>query len=381
MSAAGGSAELDLFLESTRKFLERESSTSYLRELADRRTGFDRAWWNEGAGLGWLSLALPEALGGVALSEHAIRDQVLLAQEMGRVVAPGPLTMGMTVLSSLGEADDTARYSSQLDTLLSGQEVATLAMYEPGRPWSPFAATLRVSRTPEGYRLTGIKDRIESGDQADLFLVSADLHGELAHFLVPTRAAGVRVEAMRSLDLTRRFAMLTLEDVELPQAARVHFKHGARVAIERQCQQLFVLQSAETAGVTARVFELTLQWAFDRYSFGRQLASYQAIKHRCASMRTWLEAMHAITAKAATAVEQGARDAAVLTRAASRFVSTKSLEIIQDCVQIHGGIGVTWEHDLHIFLRRAIVNNAMYGTPDEQARDLRELLTNAEGEA
>jgi len=381
MTLVAASAERDLFLESTRKFLERQSPTSYLRELSERRVGFDRQWWIDGAGLGWLSLAVPEAMGGASLSEHPVLDTVWLTQELGRVVAPGPLSVSMTVLSALSQARNSSRYAAQMEGLLSAEAVATLALYEPGCAWAPSAPRLRAERTSNGYRLTGSKDRVEAGDQADLLLVTAELAGEPAQFLVPAKQAGVRVERMRSLDLTRQFATVAFESVELSAEARVEFERGAAAAIERQCQQLFILQSAETVGVTARVFELTMQWAFDRYSFGRPLASYQAIKHRCAGMRTWLEAMHAITERAAQAFEAGARDSGLLTRAASRLVSARSLEIIQDCVQIHGGIGVTWEHDLHIFLRRAVVNSAMYGTPEEQTRALRDLLGKSEGEA
>jgi alkylation response protein AidB-like acyl-CoA dehydrogenase len=150
---------------------------------------------------------------------------------------------------------------------------------------------------------------------------------------------------------------------------------AAGPALERQQQIAVVLQCAETCGVVERVLEFTISWAFDRYSFGRPLASYQALKHRFADMKTWLEACHATTQAAARAVEDRSDEAAELVSVAKSFVGSRSTVIIQDCVQMHGGIGVTWEHDLHLYLRRATVNRALYGTPEEHRRRIADLVT------
>ena len=120
-------------------------------------------------------------------------------------------------------------------------------------------------------------------------------------------------------------------------------------------------------------FEMTVEWGFDRYSFGRPLASYQALKHRFASMKTWLEASHAISDEAAVATASGAADAPLLVSAAKAYVGDFGLELAQECVQMHGGIGVTFEHDLHLFLRRVTVNRALFGTPADHRRRLAQL--------
>jgi alkylation response protein AidB-like acyl-CoA dehydrogenase len=118
---------------------------------------------------------------------------------------------------------------------------------------------------------------------------------------------------------------------------------------------------------------VTVQWGFDRYSFGRPLVSYQALKHRYADMRTWLEACHATTQAAAAAVQAGSPDAAQLVSVAKSFVAERAQWILQDCVQLHGGLGVTWEHDLHLYLRRATADRALYGTPEDHRRRLADL--------
>jgi alkylation response protein AidB-like acyl-CoA dehydrogenase len=222
--------------------------------------------------------------------------------------------------------------------------------------------------------LSGAKDRVEFGADADQLVVGAVLDGEFAQLVVPTRAPGVRIEPVWSLDLARSFATVVLDAVELDEAAVLTRADDALRAVERQAQIVHVLQSAETAGATEFVFELTRQWATDRFAFGRPLASYQAIKHRMADMVTIVHAVQAIVRSAAEAVHLDSPAAPTLSRAAAVFAGSRSLELMQDCVQLHGGIGVTWEHDLHLYLRRATVNRAHYGTPDELTVSLERLL-------
>jgi alkylation response protein AidB-like acyl-CoA dehydrogenase len=144
--------------------------------------------------------------------------------------------------------------------------------------------------------------------------------------------------------------------------------------VNRQVQIAAALQCAETAGAVQRVFEFTVQWAFDRYSFGRPLASYQALKHRFADSKTWLEACLATAGAAAHAGSLRTEDADELASVATSYVGQRATDIIQDCVQLHGGIGVTWEHDIHLFLRRATVNRATYGTPHDHRERVAALL-------
>jgi alkylation response protein AidB-like acyl-CoA dehydrogenase len=132
--------------------------------------------------------------------------------------------------------------------------------------------------------------------------------------------------------------------------------------------------------VLDRVFEMTLQWAFDRYSFGRPLASYQALKHRFADLRTWLEGCQATSAAATEAVQQRSPEAAELVSVAAAYVGDRSLDIVQDCIQLHGGIGLTWEHDLHLYLRRVTVNRALYGTPADHRLRVAAILSEARAE-
>ncbi|WP_236791927.1 acyl-CoA dehydrogenase family protein [Amycolatopsis sp. GM8] len=367
------SAEQRLFRTTTKSFLEKEFPLERVRGLAERDTGFDREWWARGAELGWTAMLVPEELGGGSISGAGLRDLAIVAEELGRGVAPGPLLATNTVLAGLVAAQQAGPdHAAAIEDLVAGQRIASWAVYEPGGQWDPRHPALIAKATPGGYRLHGVKDRVEAAGQADLFLVTAATGDGVAQFLVPAATAGVVVEPQWSLDLARRFHVVRFDDVEVPASALVG-SAGADEVLERQALVALVLQCAETCGGVERVFEFTTQWLFDRFSFGRPLASYQALKHRFADMRTWLEACQATTQAAITAVQDGAADAPELVSVAKSYVGDRAVQIIQDCVQMHGGIGVTWEHDLHLFLRRATVNRSLYGTPEDHRRRLADL--------
>src|SRR5262249_52750183 len=139
-------------------------------------------------------------------------------------------------------------------------------------------------------------------------------------------------------------------------------------------QLALAVQCAEMVGAIDRVFEFTVQWAFDRYSFGRPLASYQALKHRFADMKMWLEACHGTATAAARAVDGGAADASELVSVAKAYIGDQAPELVQDCVQLHGGIGITWEHDIHLYLRRVTQDRSLYGAPAQHRDRVAALL-------
>src|SRR5262249_45910555 len=178
---------------------------------------------------------------------------------------------------------------------------------------------------------------------------------------------------------SRRFSVVQFDHVRVPASALIGRAGEARDDVERQLQQALVLLSAEAVGAMQAAFDMTVEWAFDRYSFGRPLASYQALKHRFPPMATWLQASHAISDEAASAVTEGRPDAGELVSAAKAYVGEYGAELLQDCVQLHGGIGVTFEHDLHLFLRRLTLLRTLLGTPDAHRRRLARLVGQKEG--
>ncbi|MGE5695907.1 MAG: acyl-CoA dehydrogenase family protein [Candidatus Sericytochromatia bacterium] len=357
------SPERLLFASTAQAFLDKEASLGRVRELHAAGMSFEPEWWRRAAELGWGSLLVPEKLGGGSVSGNGLEDLALIAELIGKSVAPGPLHPVSIVLAGLVEAGGA--HATVIETLMSGESVASWAVYEPGKAWAPAEPTVTARPTGTGFRLDGVKDRVEAGAESDVLLVVARTDDGIGQFLVPTGASGVTVEAQPSVDLVKRYARVGLDGVEVDASAAVGTAAQTPALIQRQSHVASVLQCSEVVGVLETVVGFTIQWALDRYSFGRPLASYQALKHRFADLKIWLEACRATTRAAVAQVAARSPDADMAVSVAKSYVGEHAPAMVQDCIQLHGGIGVTWEHDLHLFLRRVTLYRSMLGTPED----------------
>jgi alkylation response protein AidB-like acyl-CoA dehydrogenase len=377
--------EQAFFHGTTRQFLDDKVPTSLLRELRSDPAGFGRDYWRQGADLGWTSLLVTEADGGGSVSGQGLLDLALVAFEFGRYAAPGPLTAANVVTAAVARSGTAPQKAGLLPGLMTGDQIGTWAYAEP-RPFGRLGAVgVRARRSGGQYLLTGAKAPVEAAGQADLFLVTAllvtegDEAGGLVQFLVPAGTPGVSVRPLRTLDITRRYGRVTFTDAAVPASAVLGEPGAAAADVERQLQIALVIQLAELTGTMDRGLELTTEWLFNRYSFGRPLASYQALKHRFADMRAWLEAAHAMADAAAQHVQDETTRAGEYVSAGKSVLGTAALEVLQECVQFHGGIGVTFEHDLHLYLRRATVDAQLYGTVAEHRERLTAIVEANDG--
>jgi alkylation response protein AidB-like acyl-CoA dehydrogenase len=355
----------EVFREATARFLADEAPPEVIRRLRADPAGLPDGYWRSGAELGWTSPLVAEEHGGGSISGAGLTDLTVIAHEFGAHAAPGPLAAANVVASTLSSHGGPA-HSDVLAAVLAGTSLATCALGEPG-PAPGVPSGVRVTLRADGADviLDGVARPVEYAAQSDHILVTAQVAGTdgFAQVLIPTAAAGVGVEPLRTVDLTRRFAAVRFDAVRLPASALVGEPGDVAEQVERQFQVALVLACAETVGAMQTAFDLTVKWAFERYSFGRPLASYQEIKHRFADLKTWLEASHAISDKAAAAFDAGDPGALELASVAKAYTGEFGAELLQDCVQLHGGIGVTFEHDLHFYLRRGTLNRALFGTP------------------
>ena len=351
-----------------------------IRSLGTQESTFDCEFWHRGAELGWTTLLVPEDAGGGSISGNGLVDLTIVASQFGRHAAPGPLVGTNVVAASLARWGSANQHRDPMASLINGMATAT---------WCPAPTSLAAAITAGGLRATttsadeielnGVLDCVEEASEVTYLLASAtDESGSRSWYLVQMSAPGVMTSPLKAVDLARRYGRVTLSSVTVPAAARV----GQRGAADDYEQQMLdiaaTLQSAEMVGAWQRCLEMTLRWISDRYSFGRPLASYQEIKHRIADSRMAIEAGAAVTARAARAVGEGASDASQWANAAMAYVGRVAPESIQDCVQLHGGIGVTSDHDLHLFLRRVITNAQMWGTPADAAATLVDLIQPAQ---
>jgi alkylation response protein AidB-like acyl-CoA dehydrogenase len=211
--------------------------------------------------------------------------------------------------------------------------------------------------------------------EAEHILVTARHGAGLSQFLVPAGWPGVHVTPLHGVDMTKRFARVEFDRAQLPDSSLVGKAGGAGPAVEWLTDLAITVQLAEMCGSMRWAFDTTLEWSFQRYSFGRPLASYQEIKHRFADMKMWLEASLAITAQCADAVDRATHGRSELVSAGKCYVGRYGVELLQDCVQLHGGIGVTFDHDLHLFLRRVVTDAPLFGSWFEHAARLTDMLS------
>jgi alkylation response protein AidB-like acyl-CoA dehydrogenase len=373
--------EQEFFRATTERFLVEHAPPDALRRLRDDAVGFDRDYWRRGADLGWTSLLVDEANGGGSISGAGLVDLSLVAYEFGLHAAPGPLVATNVVASALSDFGAPGAQAEVLAGLLSGETIATWCAPELGARPGEWRTGVEIERAGDRFVLRGAVRPVEHAGQADHFLVTAD-HGDdglMTQVLVPAGAEGVTVEALETVDLTRRFGAVSFDGVRVGAEAVVGAPGVPDVA--RQLRQAITMLNAEAVGAMQAAFDMTVEWSFDRYSFGRPLASYQALKHRFADMMSWLQAGHAISDAACAAAQDDEPNADELASAAKAFIGRHGGELIQDCVQMHGGIGVTFDHDLHLYLRRLTVNRSVAGTPREHLRRIAGIVEAREGAA
>ena len=364
-------SDQELLRDTTARYLSNRVPLSTQRKLRDHPAGFEPDYWTGGAELGWTMLLASEEDGGGSVSGRGLVDLALIAYEFGKHAAPGPLVdCNVAVLALSGQAGEAQQ--AALGEVLSGAAIASVCL--GAAPWHmPGEASVSVRRDGDDLVIDGSVKPVESAAQAQYLVVTGQSEGGMTQVLVPVDTPGVTVKPLKAIDVTRRFAKVTFEGARISASALIGDYGKADAAVARQVQHAAALLAAEFVGAMDAAFEMTLDWTFNRYTFGRALASYQALKHRMADMKSWLEASHAVSDAAAEAVADGSDSAAELASAAKSYIGVQGPELCQEGVQLHGGIGVTYEHDLHFFLRRVTLNALLYGTPADHRRLLAAL--------
>jgi alkylation response protein AidB-like acyl-CoA dehydrogenase len=349
--------EQELFRETAARFLADRWPTSAVRRLIGDASGLDRGVWDRGAGLGWTSLLVPEDLGGGSLSGAGVRDLAIIAEETGRVLVAGPLLPANIVAFALARDRAGQLAQAHLPGIAAGRLLAA---------WVADRDAVRATPAGDGYRLTGTVGPVQDAHVADYLLVTA---GGGTQLLVPATAPGVSVELLGGLDLSRRYCRIRFDGVQVPASAQVA-ADGSE--LDLQLSLALALQCAETVGAIRAAYEMTLRYVRERRAFGRPIGSYQALKHRLAEMLLWLESSQAVTSAAVTAVQaasdggpgsarEAGRRALAAARTAKAYVADRGPALVRDCLQMHGGVGYTWEHDIHLYLRRVEANAEIYG--------------------
>lgn len=342
-----------------RSFLAEHASEQDLRRAIEGDRGWDRKTWLRLAQeMGVQGLAIPEEYGG---SGFGLLELGVVFEELGRVLFPGPFlsSIGLAATLLLATGDEPA-CADLLPGIAAGHTVATLALTEECGCWTEDAVTTRAQHGPGGWTVSGTKAFVLDGPMADLLLVVARSSQGVGVFAVASSAKGVAVSARPTLDVTRRQARVDLRDAP----ARLVGSDGRGwPAVERALRVGAVLLAAEQVGGAAAVLDMAVEYATTRHQFGRAIGSFQSVKHKAADMLLRLEAARSA---AQYALWAAATDGAELPAAASLakvYCSEAYTHCAEANLQIHGGIGFTWEHRAHLYLRRAKSAQTLLGSP------------------
>jgi alkylation response protein AidB-like acyl-CoA dehydrogenase len=350
----------------TREFFTRESTPRTVRSVMQDPRGFSDATWQQMAEMGLQGLTIDGGYGGQGLG---MVELALVLDEMGRAAYPGPffatVVLAASAIAESGQESQMARY---LPDIARGRTRATLALIEERLSWTPAAVQLTALRQGDSFTLSGEKRFVPFAHVADLILVaartSADRTDGTTVFVVPADAAGLSQVANVEMDRTNPTSTVTFSQVKVPPDAVIGEVNRGWNLLGPVRQRAAVAASAEMLGAARRCMDMSVEYAKVRQQFGQPIGMFQAIKHACAEMLLEVENAHAATYYAAWAQDARAADAALAASAAKAYVGDASRKVCGSSIQVHGGIGFTWEYDLHLYFKRAKHFEPLYGDAD-----------------
>jgi len=350
-----------LLKNSARAFLDEHCKPATVRLLWDDARGESESMWKEMAQLGWLGLSLPEEHGGSGLG---MVESALLLEELGRAAYPGPFWPTMLAAAAVTDHGTEVQKKRWLGAIATGEARAALALLDADLDWNPDAVATRADKTSTGWQLTGLKRYVAWGHVASVLLVPARTPDGVSLFLVEPGASGIRWTPMMNMDPGTRLADLTLDRVPVRSDDLLGAPGAAAPALRQLLRRGAVGAAAEMLGAARRCLDMAVGYAKVREQFGQPIGSFQAIRHKCADMLLETENSHSAVYYAAWALDAGAEDAGTATSIAKSYVGDAARKVCGEAIQVHGGIGFTWEYDLHMYFKRAKALEAQYGDAD-----------------
>lgn len=368
----GFSEDQELLRSVVRDYLRAKTPPSYARTMTEDPLGITDDVWREMAGLGWLGLAVPEEYGGSGLG---FLDLAILMEEAGEVVLPGPLmsTAALATPAILAHAT-VAQKERYLPEIATGKLRGTMAFAEtPGR-WAGDAVFATAESKGGRYVLRGTKLFVPDARSADFFLVVAKLAEGCGIFVVPRDAGALVVTPMHVIDGTRKLDVVELGGVEVEADALLGAEVVSEAALERLVDVARVLLAAEMCGAADAALAMSVEYVKIREQFDRKIATFQAIQHKLADMKVLLENARSLVYYAAWALDTRSADERLAAAMTKAYASEACVKVVAEAIQVHGGIGFTWEHDLQLYFKRVKSAELTYGDATANRRTVAELL-------
>jgi alkylation response protein AidB-like acyl-CoA dehydrogenase len=356
----GTTAEQDELRASVRRFLAARAPLTRVRELMESEDGTDRSVWEQaGTQLGLQGLAIPEAYGGAGFS---FAEQAIVLEEFGAALYGGPyLASAVLAATALLASQDEGARRDLLPGIASGEVIATLALTEDDGSWDPASIRMSAAKNGAEWKLDGHKSFVLDGHSAGLLLVVASTTAGLSLFAVTGAAAGLTRTALPTLDQTRKLARLEFSDVP---GRLIGSPGDAAAVLDRTLDVAAIALAAEQLGGAQRALDMAVEYAKTRHQFGRPVGSFQAIKHRCSDLLLEVESLRSAICYAAAAVAEGSAEVPVIAPLVKAYASETFFHVAAENIQIHGGIGFTWEHDAHLYFKRAKASELFLGDGD-----------------
>ncbi len=363
--------------ESARTFFARESSTARVRELMASETAYDEKLWRAIADKGWTGLLIPEEFGGVGLG---LVELAVVAEEMGRACLPSPFISTIWAAALISRAGNEGQRARFLEPISSGDLKATVALLEESADWDPAAIQMEVETRGKNLLVRGRKLFVTDAAVADLIICVARQDGRLIFVPVSRSQAGIEIIPTPGIDATRKLYTVEFDDVLVPSSDALDFSTKPEDALEQASATATVVLCAEMLGGMQWVLDNTVEYAKTRQQFGKPIGVYQAVQHQCADMLMWTEGSRSASYYAAWAVSQDDHAARIAVSLAKAYCSDAAREIGNRGIQVHGGIGFTWEHDLHLYYKRAKSSEIMFGDANYHREMLaKEIVDEDEG--
>ena len=356
------SEEQEMLRASAREFLAKQCPPSYVRQMMEAEDAWDKVFWAKLAEMGWTGLGIPEAYGGVG----TFLDLVVVLEEAGRALLPGPFfsTMGLAVPTLL-ESGSEAQKQEVLTAIAAGDARATVALTEPQGRWDADGVTLAAQQSGDGWRLDGVKLFVPDAAVADHVIVAARTRGSgedgITLFLVSGRPDGMTVSPLKTMDMTRRWYEVRFDGVQVAGTAVVGSVDQGWVPLRRALDWAAAGLCAEMVGGAQHVLDSSVEYAKTRQQFGKPIGIYQAVSHKLADMLLETESARSATYYAAWAVDADAPDRSLAASMAKAYTSDAYRRAAGNGIQVHGGIGFTWEHDMHLYFKRAKASEVTLG--------------------
>jgi alkylation response protein AidB-like acyl-CoA dehydrogenase len=366
-----------------RRFLEKECSMNYVHAMAEDPQGFTKEIWAKMAELGWMGMRIPEAYGGMGMG---LVDLTIVLEEMGRAVFPGPffstVLLAAEALIELGNDAQRERYLSGIAT---GETRGTLALYEPEGGADPAYIQMKAKSNKGEFVLNGTKLFVPDA-QASNFLVCAartaagnDPEQGITLFLVDSSAKGVSISPLPGMDGTRKLCAVEFKGVRVGKEGILGEPNKGWKPLLKALQRAQVGLCAESIGGAQRSMEMAVEYAKVRVQFDQPIGGFQAIKHRCAQMFLEVESARSLLYWAAWAQDHGdPRDAALAASAAKAYCTEVFKGVATSAIQVLGGTGFSWEHDIHFYLKRAKANEVALGDPVYHREQMARFLETAD---